>query len=834
MVTLLDPGRGAVRLGLGLARHGTRLALGGPELVTYADLAERVADVGARLGPTPRLVIAPMGPTVPQVAGYLGALAAGHPVLACEDDPARIQALVDRFDPDVVVHASPNGPELEERRAGTRHLLHPDLALLLCTSGSTGSPRLVRLSHANLLANAAAIGSYLSITEDDRAITSLPLHYCYGLSVLHSHLLQGAGVVLTDRSVVDACFWDAFRAHGVTGLAGVPYTFELLDRIGFDDLVLPSLRLVTQAGGRLAPDHVRRLARQGARDGWELVVMYGQTEATARMAYLPPSLAAEHPGAIGVPIPGGSFRLDPCEGAGPNEGELVYTGPNVMLGYADGPQDLARGATLEELRTGDLARRTEAGLYEIIGRRSRFAKVCGLRLDLDQLEAVLRDEGVTALCASDDDSVVVAVADAAETTVASAVVRRTTGLPARRVGVVALDPLPRLPNGKPDHQSVLRQAAGRPPSDPAAPADSARAVFRHVLGVDDIADTDTFVSLGGDSLSYVEASIALESSLGELPPDWPHVPVATLVPRGRTRSWLARTETSAVLRAVAIVLVVGMHIKLWGVLGGAHLMLAMAGYSFGRFQDDTRGRLRSIARVAVPSVVWLAVVAPLEPRIGWTHVAQVNGWFGPEGAHGGYWFVEALLQIIVPLTLLLAVPAIARIERAEPLRFASAVLGVGLLIRFRVLDIPTVEPHDIRPHDILWLFAIGWVAAQIRTVGARSALTAVVLVAMPGYFGEPAREMLVGIGLLLLLWVPTLPVPRRITPAVGLVAGASLYIYLCHWQVFPPLRDAFGKEVALTGSLLAGVLLWQTARAVEVGARRHLARRRARQPQPAG
>jgi acyl-CoA synthetase (AMP-forming)/AMP-acid ligase II len=817
-VTLLDPARGVGRLGLGLAGHGGRLALAGPDgSLTYRELAERVDEVASRLGSSPRLVVAPMRPAAESVVGYLAALGGGHPVLVTEDEPARIAELVDRFDADVVLRPTGAGVALEERHRRSRHALHPDLALLLPTSGSTGAPRLVRLSHANLLANAAAIGDYLHLTPDDRAITSLPLHYCYGLSVLHSHLLQGAGVVLTDRSVVDRCFWDAFREHGVTNLAGVPYTFELLDRIGFDTFRLPSLRFVTQAGGALPAEHVARLAEQGRRDGWELFVMYGQTEATARMAYLPPHLAVDHPTCIGIPIPGGSFRLVPALDGPADEGELVYSGPNVMLGYADSSDDLARGATIDELHTGDLARRTPDGLFEIIGRRSRFAKVCGLRLDLGQIEERLRRAGIEAMSASDDERIALAVTEPHRVAEAARLVRDLTGLPSSRVSVVVVDALPRLPNGKPDHRRVLELVA---PADEAPTTDegAVRDVVRRVLGVEAIEDTDSFVSLGGDSLSYVEASIGLEALVGALPPDWPNVPLGDLVATDPPSSRVARVETNVVLRAAGIVLIVGMHIKLWGLLGGAHLLLALAGYSFGRFQDTTEGRWRSIARIAVPSALWLAIATQLTPRIHWQHVLHVNGWLGEARAHGGYWFVEALLQILIPLTVLLAVPTIGRTARRRPLALSASALAIGLLVRFHVLDLPVIEPHDIRPHDIFWIFAIGWTAAHATSVGARVALSLVVLTAMPGYFGEPQREVLLVAGLLLLLWVPSLPVPRVLTRPLALVAGASLYIYLCHWQVFPPLRASVGPVAALVGSLVAGVLLWQLARRAELEA----------------
>lgn len=829
-MTLLGPARSSAVLGRRLADGGEHPALVGPDgEITYAELAERVDEVAARLGPVPRLVLLPMANALDPVVAYLGALAGGHPVLLTDDDPLRQAELVARFDPDVVADAT-DGIELHERRSGTRHELHPDLALLLSTSGSTGSPRLVRLSHANLRANAAAIATFLDLRPDDRAITSLPLHYCYGLSLLHSHLVAGGSTVLTDRSVVDACFWDAFRRHGATTLAGVPYTFELLERAGFRDLHLPSLRRVTQAGGRLAPERVVRLAQQGAAQGWDLFVMYGQTEATARMAYLPPSLARAHPEAIGQAIPGGALRLEPTDVVDdPEVGELVYEGPNVMLGYATDPAELALGPTLDELRTGDLARCNDRGLFEIVGRRARFAKVCGLRLDLERVEASLHGAGVGSICASDDERVVVAVSEGAQLERAVEIVQSATSLPRGRVVGLVASPLPRLANGKPDHQEVLARAAQAEPLVPASTsgAEAVRDVLARVLGVPEVGDEDTFVSLGGDSLSYVEASIRLESVLGDLPEDWTRVPVGALTAAPRRSRWWSRVETSAVLRAMGIVLVVGTHIKLFSLLGGAHLMLVMAGASYGRFQSGTAGRVRSIARIAVPSVAWLALATQLDDRIRLPHVLQLNGWIGADDAHGGYWFVEALLQILVPLTLLLAVPAIRRVEQADRFRFALGALGVGLLVRFRAIDLPTEAPRDIRPQDIFWIFALGWAAAHVRTTSHRVLLSLVAVASFPGYFGEPQREVLLVAGTLLLLWVPTLPVPRIAVRPLGLVAGASLFIYLSHWQVFPPVREGFGKGAAMVVALVAGVCLWQLAQTVERTGRGVLARRRA-------
>ncbi|MFJ3934144.1 non-ribosomal peptide synthetase [Streptomyces sp. NPDC090029] len=577
--------------------HGDRTALLTPDGgTTYRELAARVADTARRLGPERRLVLLPGANTPEALVVHLAALSAGHPVLLVPGDhPEALRSLTEAYDPDVVVRpAAPGEPwVLDERRTASTHDLHPDLALLLSTSGSTGSPKLVRLSYDNLQANAESIAAYLGIRETDRAATTLPMHYCYGLSVLHSHLLRGAGLILTGLSVADACFWELFRTARGTAFAGVPYTFDLLDRVGFDAMDLPHLRYVTQAGGRLAPGTVTRYAELGERRGWDLFVMYGQTEATARMAYLPPGLAAAHPASIGVPVPGGAFRLDPVEdGPGPDAGEFVYTGPNVMLGYARTPADLARGRDIRELRTGDLARRTPEGLYEIVGRRSHFVKILGLRIDPQRIETALARQGVTALCTGDDTSLLIAAADApdADADRIRGLAIRECHLPPRAVHVRLLAELPRLPSGKPDYEAI--RALPRESDDPRPLPADLRLLYARILGRTDVTPDSSFVSLGGDSLSYVEMSLQLEKRLGSLPPDWHTRPIRDLAPPGElpapqfpsgARTRRRTLETSVALRALAIFFIVGSHIHVFGVKGGAHLLLAVAGYNFARF-----------------------------------------------------------------------------------------------------------------------------------------------------------------------------------------------------------------------------------------------------------
>ena len=838
MTTLAQPV--VAPLAADLARHGDAPAVVTADgTLTYRALDGRVRDVADRLGPVRRLVAVAVRNDVASLVAYLGAVRGGHAVLLLGADGAGHAPVVAAYDPDVVLRAAGPGPDddvaLDERRPGTAHDLHPDLALLLSTSGSTGSPKLVRLSHENVAANAEAIAESLGIRPTDRAATTLPMHYCYGLSVVHSHLARGAALVLTDLSVVDPCFWRLVRDAGATTFAAVPYTFELLDRVGFGAMDLPALRYVTQAGGRLAPDVVRRYAELGQARGWDLVVMYGQTEATARMAVLPPGLAATHPGVIGRPVPGGELRVEPLGGDADGEvhdgsGELVYTGPNVMLGYAESPADLALGRTVTELRTGDLGRLRPDGLVEITGRRSRFAKVVGLRVDLDAVERVLADLGLTAAAAGAPDGaagerVVVAVEGEQDGAVQDGallakVLAERLGVPRGAVVVHAVERLPRLASGKVDVPAVRALGAAAAPtasSEAPAPergaATDVRRIFREELGRP-VSDDDTFVGLGGDSLSYVATSVRLEAALGHLPADWHVTPVGDLVPRPRPAGRLARLlpplETSIALRAVAIIMIIGTHADLFMWSGTAHVLVAVAGFNFARFQlvgdraARLRRHLRSIARVVVPSVAFIAVAAALTERYTLANVALLNAVVGPDTwtQQWHFWFVEVLVYVLLGMAALLAVPWVDRAERRFPLGVPLALLGVGLLTRFEVVD-PGV-PHTA---PVLWLFALGWVLARVRGPLERVAASGLVLLTVPGFFDDPRREAVTMGGLLLLTWCASLPVPARLHRLLGVLASASLYAYLTHWVVYPPLVPVH-PALATAVSLVVGVAYW--------------------------
>lgn len=284
------------------------------------------------------------------------------------------------------------------------------LALLLATSGSTGSPKYVRLSHANVYANAKSIAEYLELTAKEIPITTLPPSYSYGLSVLHSHIFVGATIAVTHKTLFDREFWDFFRDIKATSLAGVPFHYEILKKLRFTSMKLPSLRTLTQAGGGMDPRLTLEYAEFCESHTARFFSMYGQTEATARMSYVPYSEAKIKAGSIGIPIPDGMFWLEDESGKiieqFDSPGELVYQGPNVSMGYADGFEDLHKADELMGiLRTGDIATRDSDGYYFIKGRRKRFIKLFGNRISLSDVDRLLYEHGFEVICAGRDNCV---------------------------------------------------------------------------------------------------------------------------------------------------------------------------------------------------------------------------------------------------------------------------------------------------------------------------------------------------------------------------------------------------------------------------------------------
>ena len=789
--------------------------------ITYEELGSWIDDIPALSYRERSLVLIAGTNSVDSLVTYAAALAHGHTALLVPgDNVANLDLMIGAYDPDVVFAAG-----LIERREGTVHDLHPELALLMSTSGSTGSPKLVRLSYDNIHSNASSIADYLDIEADDRAITTLPMHYCYGLSVVNSHLLRGAGLVVTDLSVVDECLWELFARHEASSFAGVPYTFDLLDSTRFAERDLPSLRYVTQAGGRLNAARVAGYARLGRERGWDFYSMYGQTEATARMAYLPPTLTESHPHALGVPVPGGAFRLEPVpEASDPGVGELVFTGDNVMMGYADVTADLALGREVTELHTGDLARVDDDGLYEWVGRKSRIAKIFGLRIDLDQVECLLAANGCPARCVAAGDRLQAFVEWHDEPAPARAALTTHCALPSHAIAVERVRTQPRTANGKVDYAALERHAmvlgssemTARRPRLGAAVCDVVN-LYALLLARPDATAEDSFASLGGDSLSYVELSVRLAEMQVTLPADWHRLPVRelTAAPRLERRRGV-RLESSIMLRAVAIMLVLGTHANLWPIPGGAHILLAVVGYNFARFQlsrsrpQRLRHGFTSLLHVVIPSVLWIACVALLLGTYDISTTFLLNGLLGSNSwtVQWQFWFLEAVVWIQVAMIAVLAVPMVHRAQLRSPFGFAMGFVVASVVLRYALVGVEAGATERYTPSIVLWCLALGWAAAVAESNRHRLIVSAAAALALPGFFGDPQREGVILIGVLLLVWVSAVTVPRWFARGAGVLASASLYIYLTHWQVYPYLEDRI-PTLAVVASLAVGIAYWR-------------------------
>lgn len=441
---------------------------GGEEL-TYSQLQQDADAVKSYLTEG-RLAFCLCTNRIPSIVGYVALVQKGVAtvLLDADKEASLLENLLEIYHPNYVWAPSERnfGRPLFEYRgyalfeyAVEAVGIHPDLALLLTTSGSTGSPKLVRLTQANLRSNAESIAEYLHIDENERPVTSLPMYYSFGMSVINSHLIKGATVLLTEKTVMQREFWDFVRTERATSFAGVPYTYEMLRRLRFMRMDLPDLKTMIQAGGKLNAEIAKEYIAWAAGQGKEFIVMYGQTEAAPRMSYLPFDKALQKYASIGVAIPGGKFSLCDADGReidSPDvDGELVYRGENVCMGYAETPADLLKGDENHGvLHTGDVARMDADGFYYITGRMKRFVKIWGNRVNLDAVEQMVK--AVTSDCAAIgvDDKITVFVTNESFAQPVKSLLSEKTGLNPNAFAVSVVVSIPKKNSGKIDYAEL--------------------------------------------------------------------------------------------------------------------------------------------------------------------------------------------------------------------------------------------------------------------------------------------------------------------------------------------------------------------------------------------
>jgi acyl-coenzyme A synthetase/AMP-(fatty) acid ligase len=332
--------------------------------------------------------------------------------------------------------------------------LNENLSLLLTTSGSTGSPKLVRHSYLNIEENARNVAAFFELNPEERPIAILPMQYTMGLSVITSHLFAGSTVLLINGTLTDRYFWKFIKEERATSFTGVPYSFEVLYKLRFFTMDLPYLRLLTQGGGKLRDELFNEYAEYAKKTNKKFIATYGQTEGTARMAYLRADMALKKIGSIGKAIPNGHLSLIDENGKEIPEkeavGEMVYRGPNVTLGYALKGEDLAKGdENMGVLHTGDIARRDAEGYYFIIGRMSRFLKLYGLRIGLDETEQMIKSAfDIDCICTGNDEKMKIQITDINKAEEVRNYIIEKTGLFHQAIEVVVIDEILRNEAGK--------------------------------------------------------------------------------------------------------------------------------------------------------------------------------------------------------------------------------------------------------------------------------------------------------------------------------------------------------------------------------------------------
>lgn len=332
--------------------------------------------------------------------------------------------------------------------------LYEDLSLLLTTSGSTGSPKLVRHSYNNLEAQARNISKFFEMDGTEKPMVDLPINYTMGLSVLNSHLYVGATALLTSLNPISSKYWEFLKSNEATSLTNVPYYYEILKKLRFFRMDLPSLRIISQGGGRMNDELYQECAEYAHTTGRKFIPTYGQTEGSARMAYLPADLALEKCGSIGRAIPNGRLYLVDDEG---NQiktpgvvGEMVYEGPNVTLGYAQKGEDLALGDERHGiLYTGDMVKTDEDGCFYIVGRKKRFLKLWGYRVGLDECENIIKSAfDVECACVGNDECMKIYVTTEQEHEIIKRYIADKTNINSSAFKIIYIDKIPRNEAGK--------------------------------------------------------------------------------------------------------------------------------------------------------------------------------------------------------------------------------------------------------------------------------------------------------------------------------------------------------------------------------------------------
>ncbi len=758
-----------------------------------------------------------------------------------------------------------------------------DAVGILYTSGSTGEPKGVVLSHRNFVARARCVSEYLNLTSDDR-ILNLP-HYSFGfgLDQLFNSFYVGACSVLHNY-VTPQALMNVLVSESVTGVAAVPTALIALTALDWPQEARQSVRYIAAAGGRM-PESATYALRCLAPDA-EIYLMYGQTE-TLRSTFLPPGEIDRRPNSIGKAISVAKIYVVRPDGTlcDPNEqGELVQTGDTVALGYWNDPERTAQifrpapamseGNAEPEIAvwSGDIVTYDEDGFLYYVGRRDDLIKSSGYRISPSEIEDVISASGLV------ESAAVVGIKNAEEahdivafvTTRENAELNRDAlneycrrNLPNYMVPhqTVQRDSLPLNANSKidrrrlvsdyleqEDHAPAERTRARRAEPDGGFAARamapvlelvglrrrsvaSVREIFASAFNMNAIDESLSFSSLGGDSLSYVDVSTALEDFIGHVPENWENVPIRDLEKMQRSSATSTTITPDILLRVAAILGVVGLHNRYTSLAGGVYLLFELSGLSFARFgwSSDPAMVRRTIfgtmMRIVVPTMLLLLTFFLGDGIIHWSVILFVDNLLAPDSPlwWEGAWFVQCLFQIFLFVGILASIPGVGSFGQKHRYAFGLLFTISALLLHYGLamtVHSPILS-YGRLPQYFLWQFGLGWLVFASRSQIQRVVTLATVFGCLAllftirnktgdDTFGSHARYWLV-FGTALLLWMPAISVPRLVAAPLVTIAKSTLFIYLFHWP-FDVLAYRWlhinGGPVGIVIGLSGGVGVW--------------------------
>ena len=727
-----------------------------------------------------------------------------------------------------------------------------DMAGILYTSGSTGEPKGVMLSHKNFVARAKCVSEYLDLGPDDK-ILHLP-HYSFGfgLDQLFNGFYAGATGVLHNY-VTPQALMKLMLEERITGLAGVPTALVALTALDWPLAIREHLRYIAAAGGRM-PESATRSLRCLAPEA-RIFLMYGQTE-TLRSTFLPPSEVDYHPNSMGRPIACSKIYVVRADGTlcGPNEpGELVQTGDTVALGYWNDPERTAQifrpapaqtapgGQPEIGVWSGDMVSYDEDGRFYYIGRQDDLIKTSGYRVSPTEIEDVLYASGLVNMAA------VVGVKHADLGQVVIAFVTTPGNGSLDRDGLLAYcrrelpgymlpyqiihrDALPLNANSKLDRRRLVTEYGDqlydtvleRPRATLDVPATeksdlvtraleflgmrrrtsaSIADIFASAFNLKFVDEQKSFSSLGGDSLSYVDVSTALEDYIGHVPQNWENMSIAELEQIPRSNSSSTTIAPDVLLRAAAIFGVVALHNRYSSVAGGPSLLFVLSGLSFARFAwNGDPGQVRrsifgTMMKVVIPTMLMLLMFFVGDGIFHWSTIFFYDNLLEPESPlwWEGAWFVQVLFQILLFMGALAFIPGAAPFGEKHRYAF-GIVLTAGAFLLHYIMALTVHAPTMMfghLPQFFLWQFALGWLVfsakSQLQRVIAFAILFACMgaLTTINGLTGDYLLQhhapYWLGLGTLLLLWMPPVPLPRILAAPIVTIAKSTLFIYLFHW-----------------------------------------------------